>query len=129
MVPSKSSPSLAHRSTLLTRPETEGLSLAEVNLLSDCESWQWKGKFVASTRNTNCAPGSFDDRQCCLRSRAFLAVGKGFTIPPIFTDPSLLYVALGHVHRTKTSTSLMTPRLSTQAALSGLISVKKKKAL
>lgn len=90
------------RSTLLTRPETEGLSLAEVNqLLIDRLRVALEGEIrrldpevptilLAHLMADNARYGA----------ERFLAVGKGFTVPlPLLTRDCFDYVALGHVHR------------------------------
>lgn len=90
------------RSTLLTRPETEKLSLSEVNhLLIDRLSTVLEGEIrqldpqvptvlLAHLMADNAEYGA----------ERFLAVGKGFTIPlSLLTKPQFDYVALGHVHR------------------------------
>lgn len=90
------------RSTLLTRPETEGLSLAEVNhLLSDRLRVALEGEIrrldpeiptvlLAHLMTDNARFGA----------ERFLAVSKGFTIPlSILIRSQFDYVALGHVHR------------------------------
>ena len=91
-----------NRSTLLTRPETEGLSLAGVNDLMierlkpvlEAEIRQLDPKLPAILLAHLMA-----DR-ANLGAERFLAVGKGFTIPlSLLTRPELDYVALGHVHK------------------------------
>ena len=90
------------RSTLLTRPETEGLSLAEVNelLLKRLEP-----VLEAEIRRLNpeiptiLLAHLMVDR-ANLGAERFLAVGKGFNIPLAkLTRPELDYVALGHIHK------------------------------
>ena len=91
-----------NRATLLTRPETEGLSLAEVNqLLID----RLQPVLEAEIRRldpqlpTILLAHLMADR-ANLGAERLLAVGKGFTIPASFLiRPELDYVALGHVHR------------------------------
>lgn len=90
------------RATLLTRPETEGLSMAEVGqLLLERLRAALEGEIrkldpalptvllahlMADTANYG--------------AERFLAVGKGFTIPLSFlTRECFDYVALGHVHK------------------------------
>lgn len=91
-----------NHSTLLTRPQTEGLSLAEVNeLLIDClkpileaEIRQLDPKIPAIL-----LAHVMVDR-ANLGAERFLAVGKGFTVPlSLLARPELDYVALGHVHK------------------------------
>ena len=90
------------RSTLLTRPETEGLSLADVNMLlierlrtvMEAEIRRLKPEvptvLLGHLMIDNAAYGA----------ERFLAVGKGFTISlSLLTRPCFDYVALGHVHR------------------------------
>ncbi len=90
------------RSTLLTRPETEGFSLAEVNELLikrlepvlEAEIRRLDPKIPAVLLAHLMA-----DR-ANLGAERFLAVGKGFTIPmSMLTRPEFDYVALGHVHK------------------------------
>jgi exonuclease SbcD len=91
-----------NRSTLLTRPETEGLSLAEVNdLLID----RLKPVLEAEIRQLDpeipavLLAHVMVDR-ANLGAERFLAVGKGFTVPlALLTRPEFDYVALGHVHK------------------------------
>ena len=91
-----------NRATLLTRPETEGLSLAEVNQLL-IERLQ--PVLEAEIRRldpqlpTILLAHLMADR-ANLGAERLLAVGKGFTIPVSFLiRPELDYVALGHVHK------------------------------
>lgn len=90
------------RSTLLTRPETESLSLAEVNqLLIDRLDPVLEGEIRRLDPNipTVLLAHLMADR-ANLGAERFLAVGKGFTIPlSMLTRPCFDYVALGHVHR------------------------------
>lgn len=90
------------RSTLLTRPETEGLALAEVNELL---TQRLEPVLEAEIRRldpdvpTVLLAHLMADR-ASLGAERFLAVGKGFTIPlSMLTRPCFDYVALGHVHR------------------------------
>jgi exonuclease SbcD len=90
------------RSTLLTRPETEGLALAEVN---DLLTQRLDPVLEAEIRRldpevpTVLLAHLMADR-ANLGAERFLAVGKGFTIPvSMLTRPCFDYVALGHVHR------------------------------
>ncbi|MCC0179576.1 exonuclease subunit SbcD [Waterburya agarophytonicola K14] len=91
-----------NRSTLLTRPETEGLALAEVNemLIKKLEP-----VLEAEIRRLDCDIPTvllahlMADR-ANLGAEKFLAVGKGFTIPmSMLTRSEFDYVALGHVHK------------------------------
>lgn len=90
------------RSTLLTRPETDGLSMGEVShLLLDRLRVALEGEI----RQLN------PDQPAVLLAHVmvdtaeygaerFLAVGKGFTVPTaLIARPCFDYVALGHVHR------------------------------
>jgi exonuclease SbcD len=90
------------RSTLMTRQESEGLSLAEVNqLLTDRLRVVLEGEIrrlnpevptvlLAHLMTDNASFGA----------ERFLAVGKGFTLPlSLLTRSCFDYVALGHVHR------------------------------
>ena len=90
------------RSTLLTRPETEGLALAEVN---DLLVEKLKPVLEAEIRRldrtipTVLLAHLMIDR-AKLGAERFLAVGKGFTIPiSVLIRPDFDYVALGHVHQ------------------------------
>jgi exonuclease SbcD len=90
------------RSALLTRPETEGLSLAQVNELLTS---RLNPVLEAEIRRldpevpTVLLAHLMADR-ANLGAERFLAVGKGFTIPlSMLTRPCFDYVALGHVHR------------------------------
>jgi exonuclease SbcD len=91
-----------NHSTLLTRPETEGLSLAEVNhLLSDRLRVALEGEIRQlddQVPTVLLAHVMVDTAR--YGAERFLAVGKGFTIPmALLTRPCFDYVALGHVHR------------------------------
>lgn len=90
------------RSTLLTRPETEGLALAEVNdLLTERLHPVLEGEVrrLDPEVPTVLLAHLMADR-ANLGAERFLAVGKGFTIPlSMLTRPCFDYVALGHVHR------------------------------
>jgi exonuclease SbcD len=90
------------RSTLLTRPETEDLSLAEVNeLLIKRLEPRLEGEIrrLDPEVPTVLLAHLMADR-ANLGAERFLAVGKGFTIPiSMLTRPCFDYVALGHVHR------------------------------
>jgi exonuclease SbcD len=90
------------RSALLTRPETEGLSLAQVNELLTS---RLNPVLEAEIRRldpevpTVLLAHLMADR-ANLGAERFLAVGKGFTIPlSMLTRSCFDYVALGHVHR------------------------------
>jgi DNA repair protein SbcD/Mre11 len=90
------------KSTLLTRPETEGLSMAEVNqLLIERLKVALEGEIrqLDPTLPTILLAHLMVDAACYGAER-FLAVGKGFTIPlTLLTRSCFDYVALGHVHR------------------------------
>ncbi|WP_031293933.1 exonuclease subunit SbcD [Leptolyngbya sp. Heron Island J] len=94
-------PWLTH-STLLTRPETEGLSLGEVNeLMLD----RLRVALEAEIRQLHPEIPSIllahlmtDTAR--YGAEKFLAVGKGFTVPmALLARPCFDYVALGHVHK------------------------------
>ena len=91
-----------NHSTLLTRPETEGLSLGEVGqLLLERLQPVLEGEIrrLDPTIPTILLGHLMADR-ANLGAERFLAVGKGFTIPVSFLiRPELDYVALGHVHK------------------------------
>lgn len=90
------------RSTLLTRPDTEGLALAEVNdLLIQRLDPVLEGEIrrLDPEIPTILLAHLMVDR-ANLGAERFLAVGKGFTIPlSMLTRPSFDYVALGHIHK------------------------------
>ncbi len=90
------------RSALMTRQETQGLSLGEINqLLTD----RLQVVLEAEIRRLDpdvpivlLAHLMADNAN--LGAERFLAVGKGFTLPlSLLTRPCFDYVALGHVHR------------------------------
>lgn len=90
------------RSTLLTRPETEGRSLAEVNaLLID----RLQPVLEAEIRRLDpdlptILLGHLMVDRATLGAERLLAVGKGFTLPmSLLVRPEIDYVALGHVHK------------------------------
>ncbi len=90
------------RSTLLTRPETEGLSMSDVgHLLLDRLRVALEGeirKLDPSIPTVLLAHLMAD--AATYGAERFLAVGKGFTIPlSLITRDCFDYVALGHVHR------------------------------
>jgi DNA repair protein SbcD/Mre11 len=90
------------RSVLLTRPETEGLSLTDVNqLLIDRLRVALEGEIrrLDPTLPTVLLGHLMTDT-AQFGAERFLAVGKGFTVPmPLLTRSCFDYVALGHVHR------------------------------
>lgn len=91
-----------NRSTLLTRPETEGLTLPEVN-----EMLIQKLQPVLEAEIRRLDPqlptvllGHLMADRASLGAEKFLAVGKGFTIPmSMLIRSEFDYVALGHVHK------------------------------
>jgi exonuclease SbcD len=90
------------RSTLLTRPDAEGLSMGEVNhLLSDRLRVALEGEIRQLDPNLPTvllAHAMIDTAM--VGAERFLAVGKGFTLPmSLLARPCFDYVALGHVHR------------------------------
>jgi len=90
------------RSTLLTRPEAEGLSMGEVGqLLIDRLRVALEGEIRRLDPDipTVLLAHLMADTACYGAER-FLAVGKGFTVPlALLTRTCFDYVALGHVHR------------------------------
>jgi DNA repair protein SbcD/Mre11 len=90
------------RSTLMTRQETEGASLAEVNqLLTERLRVVLEGETRRLDPNVpTVLLGHLMMDNANLGAERFLAVGKGFTLPlSLLTRPCFDYVALGHVHR------------------------------
>jgi exonuclease SbcD len=90
------------RSTLLTRPETEGLSLEAVNqLLIDRLTVVLEGEIrKLDPELPTILLGHLMADKANLGAERFLAVGKGFNIPlSLLTRPCFDYVALGHVHK------------------------------
>ena len=91
-----------NRSTLLTRPETEGLALAEVNeMLIQKLQPVLEAEIRRLDRDlpTVLLAHVMADR-ATLGAEKFLAVGKGFTIPmSMLIRAEFDYVALGHVHK------------------------------
>lgn len=90
------------RSTLLTRPDAEGLSLGDVNqLLSDRLRVALEGEIRQldpDLPTVLLAHAMIDTAM--FGAERFLAVGKGFTLPmAMLARPCFDYVALGHVHR------------------------------
>ena len=91
-----------NNSTLLTRPETEGLSVAEVDrLLLDKLQPIIEGEIRSLDPDLpTVLLGHLMADRANLGAEKFLAVGIGFTIPVSFLiRPELDYVALGHVHK------------------------------
>jgi len=90
------------RSTLLTRPETEGLSLEAVNqLLIDRLTVVLEGEIrKLNPELPTILLGHLMADKANLGAERFLAVGKGFNIPlSLLTRSCFDYVALGHVHK------------------------------
>jgi DNA repair protein SbcD/Mre11 len=90
------------RSTLMTRQETEGLSIAEVNqLLTDRLQVVLEGEIRRLDPNVpTVLLAHLMADNATLGAERFLAVGKGFTLPlSLLTRPCFDYVALGHVHK------------------------------
>ncbi|AFY48553.1 Exodeoxyribonuclease I subunit D [Nostoc sp. PCC 7524] len=90
------------RSTLMTRQETENLSLAEVNqLLTERLQVVIEGEIRRLDPDVpTVLLAHLMADNATLGAERFLAVGKGFTLPlSLLTRPCFDYVALGHVHR------------------------------
>ncbi|MGH7999832.1 MAG: exonuclease subunit SbcD, partial [Brasilonema sp.] len=90
------------RSTLMTRQETEGISMAEVNqLLTERLRVVLEGEIRRLDPNVpTVLLGHLMMDNASLGAERFLAVGKGFTLPlSLLTRPCFDYVGLGHVHR------------------------------
>lgn len=90
------------RSTLLTRPETEGLSLAEINdVLIDRLRIALEGEIRSlNPQLPTVLLAHLMTDTARFGAERFLAVGKGFTVPlALIARPCFNYVALGHVHR------------------------------
>ncbi|WGV23392.1 exonuclease SbcCD subunit D [Halotia branconii] len=90
------------RSTLMTRQETEGLSLSEVNqLLTERLQVVLEGEIRRLDPDVpTILLAHLMADNATLGAERFLAVGKGFTLPlSLLTRPCFDYVALGHVHR------------------------------
>ncbi|HEY9799166.1 MAG TPA: exonuclease SbcCD subunit D [Leptolyngbyaceae cyanobacterium] len=90
------------RSTLMTRQETEGLALAEVNqLLTERLQVVIEGEIRRLDPDVpTVLLAHLMADNATLGAERYLAVGKGFTLPlSLLTRPCFDYVALGHVHR------------------------------
>lgn len=90
------------RSTLLTRPETEGLSLEEVGklLLKKLQPVLEGEIRRLDPKVPTVLLAHLMASQANLGAERFLAVGKGFTIPiSSLIRPEFDYVALGHIHK------------------------------
>ncbi|HSM83539.1 MAG TPA: exonuclease subunit SbcD, partial [Nodosilinea sp.] len=90
------------KSTLLTRPDTEGLSMAQVNeLLLDRLRVALEGeirRLDPAIPAILLAHAMVDT--ATYGAERFLAAGRGFTVPmALLARPCFAYVALGHVHR------------------------------
>ncbi len=89
------------RSTLMTRQETEGLGLSEINqLLTDRLEVVLEGEIRRLDPHVpTVLLAHLMADNATLGAERFLAVGKGFTLPlSLLTRPCFDYVALGHVH-------------------------------
>ncbi|MGF1525040.1 MAG: exonuclease subunit SbcD [Leptolyngbyaceae cyanobacterium] len=89
-------------STLLTRPEMEDLSMAEVQQqLLDRLRVALEGEIRRLNPDTPAILlGHLMTDTAAYGAERFLAVGKGFTVPmAMLARPCFDYVALGHVHR------------------------------
>ncbi|MBE7386225.1 MAG: exonuclease subunit SbcD [Leptolyngbya sp. SIO1E4] len=89
-------------STLLTRPEMEGLSMAEVNQhLLERLRVALEGEIRRLDPQVPAILlGHLMTDTALYGAERFLAVGKGFTVPmAMLARPCFDYVALGHVHR------------------------------
>ena len=94
-------PWLTH-STLLTRPDTEGLSLGEVNeKLLDRLRVALEGEIRQLEPDIpHILLAHLMTDTASYGAEKFLAVGKGFTVPmALLARPCFDYVALGHVHK------------------------------
>lgn len=90
------------RSTLLTRPETEGLSLVQINelLIQRLEPVIEAEIRCLDPQIPTILLGHLMADRANFGAERLLAVGKGFTLPiSLLTRPELDYVALGHVHK------------------------------
>lgn len=94
-------PWLTH-SVLLTRPETEGLSMEQINdlLIKRIEpALEGEIRQLNPEIPTVLLAHLMADK-CSLGAERYLAVGKGFTVPiDLLIRPEFDYVALGHVHK------------------------------
>ncbi|MEA5553777.1 exonuclease SbcCD subunit D [Anabaena cylindrica UHCC 0172] len=90
------------RSTLMTRQETAGLSMGDVNqLLTDRLQVVLEGEIRRLDPDVpTVLLAHLMADNATLGAERLLAVGKGFTLPlSLLTRPCFDYVALGHVHR------------------------------
>ncbi|MEL6494236.1 MAG: exonuclease subunit SbcD [Cyanobacteria bacterium J06623_7] len=91
-----------NRSTLLTRPETEGLALSDVNemLIQKLQPVMEAEIRRLDPKIPTVLLGHLMADRASLGAEKFLAVGKGFTIPmSMLIREEFDYVALGHVHK------------------------------
>ncbi len=91
-----------NRSTLLTRRESDGLSLEEVNrlLIQKLEPVIEAEIRQLDPQLPTVLLGHLMAERARMGAEHLLAVGKGFTIPTsLLVRPELDYVALGHVHK------------------------------
>ncbi|NJL85372.1 MAG: exonuclease subunit SbcD [Leptolyngbyaceae cyanobacterium SM1_1_3] len=90
------------RSTLLTRPDTEALSMVEVNqLLIDRLRVALEGEIRRLDPSLpTILLGHLMADTACYGAERFMAAGKGFTVPmALLTRDCFDYIALGHVHK------------------------------
>jgi exonuclease SbcD len=90
------------RSALMTRKETAGLSMADVNqMLTERLQVVLEGEIRRLDPNVpTVLLAHLMADNATLGAERLLAVGKGFTLPlSLLTRPCFDYVALGHVHR------------------------------
>lgn len=90
------------KSTLLTRPETEGLSLEEINylLIKKLEPVLEAEIRRLDPELPTVLLGHLMADRASLGAERFLAVGKGFTLPlSLLIRSELDYVGLGHIHK------------------------------
>jgi len=89
------------RSALMTKQETQGMSLAQINqLLVERLRLVLEGEIRRLDPNIpTILLGHLMADNASFGAERFLAVGKGFTLPlSLLTRPCFDYVALGHVH-------------------------------
>jgi exonuclease SbcD len=90
------------RSTLLTRPQTEGLSLEQINnlLIERLQPVLEQEIRQLEPKIPTVLLGHLMVNKAKLGAEQLLAVGRGFSIPiSLLTRPEFDYVALGHVHK------------------------------
>lgn len=90
------------RSTLLTRPETRGKSLTDVNdMLTERLRLALEGEIRRrDPKQPTILLAHLMSDKASFGAERLLAVSKGFTIPlSLLVRPELDYVALGHVHK------------------------------